>query len=246
MIKVCIVDDKIASIELLKWLITENCPDITDIRTALNVENAISIIHSFQPDIVFLDVKMPQQSGFDLLNRIGKQNFEVVFTTAYDEYAIQAIKFSALDYLLKPIDSEELIKAVERYKVKKEIQQDGSGLFRNFVSNLENTSKRIALPGHKDIKYVEINQIVRLQADRNYTNFHFKDGKEFFSAKTLKEYEEMLSNYNFIRIHRTHLVNETYIKSYSREGFIVLESGEQIEVSRRKKDQVLRILKQSN
>jgi two-component system, LytTR family, response regulator len=242
MIKALIVDDKPASIELMKWLIQKHCAEIGEVETASNVGDAIAIIRSFEPDMVFLDIQMPHQSGFDLLSSIGKWDFEVVFTTAYNEFAIQAIRFSALDYLLKPVDANELVKAVERFKVKRIYAPAGEELYRNFIQNISAKEKKMALPGVTDIKYVRLDDIIRLQADRNYTRFFFTDGKDFCSAKTLKEYEEMLPENIFIRVHRTHLINRNYIRQYEREGVLIMRDGSRIEVSRRKKEQVLKFL----
>ena len=133
MIKTVIVDDKPASIELLKWLISQHCPEIREVHSATSVEEALPLLAEVQPDLVFLDIQMPKQTGFDLLYQIGRWNFEVVFTTAYNEYAIQAIRFSALDYLLKPVDAIELVKAVERFKVKRIYAPAGEELYRNFL-----------------------------------------------------------------------------------------------------------------
>jgi len=144
MIKAMIVDDKQASIELLKWLIAENCPDINTIESANSVKEALPLIKFFEPDILFLDIQMPQQSGFDLLTAIDNWKFEVIFTTAYNEFAIQAIRFSALDYLLKPVDAGELIKAVERYKVKRIYAPAGGELYKNFIRNISSQQKKTA------------------------------------------------------------------------------------------------------
>ena len=243
MIKAFIVDDKPASVELLRWLIQEHCKDIQQLQWATNVKDAIPLIQSFEPDIVFLDIQMPHQSGFDLLSTIGKWDFEVIFTTAYNEFAIQAIRFSALDYLLKPVDAADLVKAVERFKVKRIYAPAGEELYRNFIQNISNREKKLALPGVTDIKSIELKNIIRLEADRNYTRFFFADRKEFLSAKTLKDYEEMLPEENFIRVHRAHLVNKLFIQQYERDGFLLLTDGSKVEVSRRKKEQVQRFLK---
>lgn len=238
MIKAVIIDDKISSIELLKWLIGQHCPEIDQVHSATSVAEALPLILEVQPDIVFLDIQMPKQSGFDLLSQIGKWNFEVIFTTAYNKYAIQAIRFSALDYLLKPVDAQELIKAIERFKVKRIYAPAGEELYRNFLQNITNRDKKLALPGVTDITFVALENIVRLQAERNYTRFFFDNGKEFFTAKTLKEYEGLLPSEIFIRVHRTHLVNKNFISRYNREGILHLTDGSSVEVSRRKKDQL--------
>jgi two-component system LytT family response regulator len=243
MIKALIVEDKPGSIELLKWLLHENCPEINKIEIAMSVREAIPLISSFQPDIVFLDIQMPHQSGFDLLKAIDNWNFEVIFTTAYNEFAIQSIRFSALDYLLKPVDAGELVKAVDRFKVKRIYAPAGEELYKNFIQNISNKNRRLALPGITDIKYVEVDTIIRLQADRNYTRFYFNDKKEFLASKTLKEYEELLDGCGFIRVHRTHLINSRYIKEYEREGIMILKDNTEVEVARRKKEQVVKFLR---
>lgn len=242
MIKAMIVDDKLASIELLKWLINQHCSEISLVGHATSVKEAIPVIHEKEPDILFLDIQMPQQNGFDLLSGIGKWDFEVIFTTAYNEFAIQAIRYSALDYLLKPIDAGDLVKAVERFKVKRIYAPAGEELYRNFIQNLSNKEKKLALTGVTDIHYVALDEIIRLQAERNYTRFYFTDGKTFLSARTLKEYEELLPYGEFIRTHRTHLINKRFVAQYDRDGFLMLKDGSRVEVSRRKKEQVLKLL----
>jgi len=244
MIKALLVDDKQPSLELLKYLLQQHCPEINDIATANNVKEALQLLKNFQPHILFLDIQMPQQNGFDLLNAVDSWTFEVIFTTAYNEFAIQAIRFSALDYLLKPVDAGELVKAVERYKAKRLYAPAGGELYKNFIQNISSQNRKLALPGTSTIKYVGLDEIIRLQADRNYTRLFFTNGKSFIAAKTLKEYEEVLSSSgSFVRVHRMHLVNYHFIKEYDREGLLHLKDGASVEVSRRKKESLLRFLK---
>ncbi|MEI2737276.1 MAG: LytTR family DNA-binding domain-containing protein [Chitinophagaceae bacterium] len=239
MIKAMIVDDEQASIDLLQWLVNQYCPEIMAIKTARSVQDAIPQIYSFQPDIVFLDIQMPHQSGFDLLTTIDNWNFEVIFTTAYNEFAIQAIRFSALDYLLKPIDETELKKAVERFKAKRIYAPAGHLLFRNFIRNISQGNKekfRLALAGATEVKYVQLDEIIRLQAESNYTHIFLKGNKIFVSAKTLKEYDELLKVHHFLRVHKSHLVNQAHIESYDRSGMLLMSDGVKVEVARRKKE----------
>ena len=239
MIKALIVDDEQASIDLLKWLVMEYCPDITAVQMARSVKDAVPLIKSFQPDIVFLDIQMPHQSGFDLLTNIDNWNFEVIFTTAYNEFAIQAIRFSALDYLLKPIEETELKKAVERYKVKRIYAPAGQILFRNFIQNISQGSRekfKLALADASEIKYVQIDEIIRLQAESNYTHIFLTGNKVFISAKTLKEYDEMLEGQRFLRVHKSHLVNSVHIQAYDRQGILLMSDNSKVEVARRKKE----------
>lgn len=246
MIKALVVDDEQSSIDLLKWLLGQYCPEITTIQSARSVKEALPMIEIFNPDIVFLDIQMPHQSGFDLLVSIENWNFEVIFTTAYNEFAIQAIRFSALDYLLKPIDEVELKKAVERFQVKRIYAPAGQVLFRNFIQNISQSNKekfKLALTDTKETKYVALEEIIRLQADSNYTNIHKIDNKIFFSAKTLKEYDEMLIGQGFLRVHKSHLVNPRHIQSYDRQGILLMSDGSLVEVARRKRDFVQQAMK---
>ncbi|MGB4844670.1 MAG: LytTR family DNA-binding domain-containing protein [Ferruginibacter sp.] len=239
MIKAMIVDDEQSSIELLQWLLTQYCPDITAIQTARSVKDATPVIQSFKPDIVFLDIQMPHQSGFDLLTGIDNWDFEVIFTTAYNEFAIQAIRFSALDYLLKPVDETELKKAVERFKAKRIYAPAGQVLFRNFIQNISQSNKdkfKLALADANEVKYVQLDEIIRLQAESNYTHVHLTGNKTFVSAKTLKEYDEILLGHHFLRVHKSHLVNPAHILSYDRAGQLTMSDGSTVEVSRRKKE----------
>ena len=239
MIKLMIVDDEQASIDLLTWLVEQYCPETTAIRSARSVAEAIPRIRQFQPDLLFLDIQMPHHSGFDLLTTIEHWNFEVVFTTAYNEFAIQAIRFSALDYLLKPVDEAELKKAVERFKAKRIYAPAGQLLFRNFIQNLsqQNQEKfRLALTDATEVKYVNLDEIIRLQAESNYTHIFLEKKNVFISAKTLKEYDEILSGHHFLRVHKSHLVNPDHIDRYDKAGFLHMRDGSVVEVSRRKKD----------
>jgi two-component system LytT family response regulator len=241
MIKALIVDDEQSSIDLLRWLIAQFCPDVTVVKTAASVREAVPIIHAFEPDLLFLDIQMPHETGFDLLTTIDKWTFEVVFTTAYNEFAIQAIRFSALDYLLKPVDERELQKTIERFKAKRIFAPGGQMLFRNFMQNVSQRSKehfKLALADASEIKYVQLNEIIRLRAESNYTHVYLKNKSVFVSAKTLKEYDEILQGHNFLRVHKSHLVNAAFVAAYTRIGELLLTDGAVVEVSRRKKEYV--------
>jgi len=239
MIKALIVDDEQSSIDLLQWLVAQYCPDITAVQTARSVRDAIPALQVFQPDIVFLDIQMPHQSGFDLLTSVDNWNFEVIFTTAYNEFAIQAIRFSALDYLLKPIDETELKKAIERFKAKRIYAPAGQLLFRNFMQNISIQNKdkfKLALADASEVKYVQLDEIIRLQAESNYTHIFLGGNKIFVSAKTLKDYDELLKGHHFLRVHKSHLVNPAHIESYDRSGLLQMSDGSKVEVARRKKE----------
>jgi two-component system LytT family response regulator len=239
MIKVLMVDDEQSSLELLQWLVAQYCPDITAVKTARSVRDALPLIQSFKPDIVFLDIQMPHQSGFELLTTVETWNFEVIFTTAFNEFAIQAIRFSALDYLLKPVDEAELKKAIERFKVKRIYAPAGQLLFRNFMQNISQHNKekfKLALADTTEVKYVVLDEIIRLQAESNYTHIFLTGNKLFVSAKTLKEYDEILQGHRFLRVHKSHLVNPSHIVRYDRAGLLQMSDGSKVEVARRKKE----------
>ncbi len=234
-----IIDDEQSSIDLLNWLIGQYCPDISVLKTARSVQEALPLIHSFQPDLVFLDIQMPHQSGFDLLSSIDNWNFEVVFTTAYNEFAIQAIRFSALDYLLKPVDEAELKKAVERFKAKRIYAPAGQVLFRNFIQNISQGNRekfKLALADASEVKYVQLEEIIRLQAESNYTHIFLKSAKVFVSAKTLKEYDELLHGHHFLRVHKSHLINPLHVEGYDKAGWLTMSDGSKVEVARRKRE----------
>lgn len=248
MIKAMIIDDEQSSIDLLQWLLSQYCPDVSAVKTARSVSEALPLLHSFQPDLVFLDIQMPHQSGFDLLTAVDHWNFEVIFTTAFNEYAIQAIRFSALDYLLKPVDETELKKAIERFKAKKIYAPAGQLLFRHFIQNISqgNVKKfKLALADATEVKYVGTDEIIRLQAESNYTHIFLTGNRVFVSAKTLKEYDELLMGRNFIRVHKSHLVNLVHIHTYDRAGSLLLSDGSSVEVARRKKEALQHALKGS-
>ena len=234
-----IVEDKTAAIELLRWLIKEHCPEISSVVSATTVNEALPLLENFSPHILFLDIQLQHETGFDLLTRVKQWDFEVVFTTAFNEYAIQAIRFSALDYLLKPISPDDLKNAVDRYKAKKESFIAGEERYRNFIQNITRESgspMKLALPGVNGMQYVLLNEIVRLQAERNYTRLYFSNGKNSLSSKTLAEYEKLLRESGFVRVHRSHLINPAHLDAYVKEGFLTMKDGSEVEVSRRKKE----------
>ena len=249
MLKALIVDDEEKARDILLFHL-ENCvPEITRIETASNVPDALQRIRHFQPDILFLDIVMPQHDGFDLLNSLNDWDFDVIFTTAHDQFAIKAIRFSALDYLLKPIDPDELREAVLRHLEKRGERPHRRELYRNFVDNLrapkENEFK-LASPTADGTYFFHIPEIIRCQADRNYTVFHLTGRRRFISSKTLGEYEDILGVQGFLRVHKSHLVNLEYIDNFLGKDHIRLLDKTEIEVARRRKDDVKAALQGRN
>ncbi len=249
MIRILIVDDEPSAGNILKLLIEKHIPADKEILCCNNPQEAFAIIESFQPTLLMLDIEMPHINGFDLLNRIGSWDFDVVFTTAYDKYAIKAIRFAALDYLLKPVDIVDLRNAINRHIVKKQYPpQQQQQLVDNLLTNLrqkDQSSFKLALNTMEGVFFFEARDIIRLEGENNYTRFYFKDQKPILVSRTLKEYEEILLEHDFIRAHKSHLVNKKYVKHLDKEGLLWLTDGSHILVSRRKKEDVLKELKEN-
>jgi two-component system, LytTR family, response regulator len=242
MIRALIIDDEPRARSVLHQYIMSFVPEIVEVRTAASVEEARGVLEFYKPDIVFLDVEMPHQSGFDFLLLPNKCNYDVIFTTAHNQYAIQAIRFSALDYLLKPISPEDLRAAVKRHSAKHETIRQKKMLYDNLAINIEKRDVgefRLAVPSSEGVFFFMIHEILRLEADRNYTIIHLINKRPFIASKTLKHFEDMLEKFRFIRTHKSHLVNLDHIVRISNNNeFIVLSDGTRIEVSRRKKEEV--------
>lgn len=240
--KAVIVDDEQSNRENLQRLLQLYAPDVTICATADDVSSALKTINQHQPDLVLLDIQLHEQSGFDLLKLLENITFEIIFVTAYNQYGIEAIKFAALDYLLKPIDIDELKLAV--HKAQKAINQKQTSQRLNYLlSYLKDDKKaiqRIALPMFNETRYVNVADIVRCEADNTYTKFMLNNGETILVSKTLKEYADLLNGHNFIRSHQSHLVNMNYIKSWLRQdgGSLLLNNGTKIPVSKSNREKV--------
>ncbi len=244
MIKSLIIDDEQHSRAALRNLLEEFCPDVEIAGEADGYKTGVAKIRETNPDLVFLDIQMPDGTGFRVLEDTKPYDFEVIFTTAYDSFAIKAFKYSAMDYLLKPIDAVELQNSVDRVKKSKLGNENpGIELLLKSIRERENPGK-LVLSTFEGMHVVKIQDIIRCQSDDYYTRFFFKNKKELLVSKTLKEYEQILSEHNFIRPHKSHLINIRYIKSYMKMdgGSIILTDGSEIPVSRRKKEMVLGVL----
>lgn len=239
MINAIIVDDELKSRESLKILLEDFCTDVRVVELCQNVAEGIDAIKKYRPDVVFLDIQMQRETGFDLLNKLDNVSFELVFTTAYSEFAIKAFKFSALDYLLKPIDIEELQNAVE--KAKKRVKSNSSDRIENLIKNLKadnSENYKIALPTSDGLIFIRMRDIVYCEAESNYTAFHLKDGKKYLVSKTLKDYDELLGEHYFFRIHNSFVINLNEIKKYVRGegGYVVMNNEVSLDVSKRRKE----------
>lgn len=246
-IKSIIVDDEKHGRENLAGILKQYCPEVALLGEASSVDSAISLIHKYNPDLVFLDIEMPKANGFQLLERFQDFRFEVIFVTAYGNYAIKAIRFSAADYILKPINYNELKTAVE--KVADRIQQKQENLrMKQLVYNLgQPGNPRIGLPTGDRIEFVEVNKIIRCQGEGNYSHIYFEENKHLLVAKTLVEFEDLLQEYSFVRVHKTHLVNLKHVVAYLKSdgGILQLSNGDKVAVSRRRKEEVQKMLKVS-
>ncbi|VXB90456.1 LytTR family two component transcriptional regulator [Flavobacterium sp. 9R] len=247
MIKGIIIDDEPHNVTNLRRLLEKYCPEVMIVASSSNANEGISLIKNNQPDLVFLDIQMPDKDGFQVLQELNLYDFEVIFVTAFSQYGIQAIKFSAIDYLLKPIDIEELKKAVvktsERLKHKNQNLQLQNLLHHLRQSN-NSSDHRIAISSLKETRFVYVKNIVRCESENSYTLFFTDEGETIISTVPLYEYDEMLSVYGFIRCHQSHLVNKKYVKSLLKEeGYTLLLFDQiRIPVSRNKKDLVKKAL----
>jgi two-component system LytT family response regulator len=238
-IKALIIDDEESAITVVKLLLQKYVPAITTIHTAIGSTQGLQLINEINPDLVFLDVEMPLINGFELLEKFPNHSFDVIFITAYDHYAIKAIKFSALDYLLKPIDVDELIFALEKFLSKKN-NTSNKPLYDNLLYNLHQpeTDYRLAVATLEGTFFYDPNEIIRCEAVGNYTRLYINGKKNIIASRTLKEYEDILSDQQFLRVHRTHLVNIKYIVSYATGHELTMSDGADIPVSRRKSESI--------
>jgi len=241
MINAVIIEDEPINISNLEQLLKAYCPEINISATALNAYQGEEIIMQIKPDLVFLDIQMPGKNGFELLQSLPDYSFEVIFVTAFDNYGIQAVKFAAIDYLLKPINIEELKIAVKKVVEKKEKRNQNLQL-ENLIQLLKNNQQehRIALPSAQEIKYVNPIDIIRCESTNNYTTFYFAAGEKLVISKPIYFYEELLHDYNFIRCHQSHLVNKKYIVSLVKEdgGYLLLKDKTQLPISKQKKEMI--------
>lgn len=239
MINAIIVDDELKSRESLKILLEEFCDNVTVKALCKDVAEAVQAIQQYKPDVVFLDIQLQRETGFDLLTQLGDFDFEVIFTTAYAEYAIKAFKFAAIDYLLKPIDIEELKRALS--KVEKRMNDSIALRLQQLMQNLKHTSSenyKLALPTTDGLVFVKMQDILYCEASSNYTEITVMDGKKYIVSRTLKEYEDMLGEHSFYRIHNSYLINLNAIKKYVRGegGYVIMANDKSLDVSKRKKE----------
>lgn len=243
MYKAVLIDDIENSRITLADDLKRYCPQIKIIGEADNVESGINIINLKKPDVVFLDIQLGDGTGFDILESLGKFEFQVIFTTALDTYGIKAIKFSALDYLLKPIDPDELVEAVskiEKGPAAESINESINLLLEN-IKEIQPESKRIALSSADKVRMIYVKDIVRCESQGSYTIFYLNNKEEIVTTKNLKEYEHLLEEFSFVRVHHSHLINFNYLKEYIKKdgGYAIMLDGSNVPVSFRKRNNLL-------
>ena len=231
-----IVDDELSNVENLSILLKQYCPGVEIVGSATDVARAAELTQLHSPDLIFLDIQMTGETGFDLLRSLPSKDFDVIFVTAFDKYGVEAIKFSALDYLLKPVDIPELVLSVRKAEQKLIIKQKNQQLdfLLNHLKSSEQTPSKIALPLLQEIRYVAIDDIIRCEADNSYTAFFLKSGDQIVVSKSIKEYADILKPLGFLRTHQSHLVNPNGVKSWIKEdgGLLLLNNGDRVPVSK--------------
>jgi two-component system, LytTR family, response regulator len=239
LIKIVIIDDQEDSVEKLSFLLRKYVSDVVISGIANSGKEGVALINEHQPNIVFLDVEMEDMTGFEMLDRLDKVDFRVIFTTAYDKYAIQAIRFSALDYLLKPIGREDLLAAIERAKSQPfELKQQQVSDLAHIAKTKPATLERIGLTTSDGLMFKNIRDIVRCASDRNYTLVYMSNAEKLLVSKTLKEIDETLENSGFVRVHHSHLINIAHATQYVKSdgGYVVMSNGDNVSIARNRKD----------
>lgn len=248
-IRTILVDDEPRGLTSLQKLLMMNCDAVEIIACCSNVAEATDKILQLKPQLVFLDIAMPEANGFDLLRNLPAIDFEIIFVTAHSNYMIQAFHFSAVDYLLKPVDEELLSEAVKRAEKKIEDKAAGQGiqtLMHNIQHKNDSQKMKLCIPSLKGFQVVEIQHIIYCEASSNYTNFHFSNRQAICASKPIHEYEVLLQDSSFVRTHKSFLINLEHVKEYIRGegGSVVLSNGVEVEVSRRKKDLLMTKMKE--
>jgi two-component system LytT family response regulator len=244
-IKAIIIEDEKNNRENLAKILLEYCSEVNVVAQCSSAIDGRKAIIEHRPDLVFLDIEMPGGDGFSLLESFEEINFEVIFVTAYNQYGVKAVKFCALDYLLKPVDILELSQAIE--KVQKRLKAKSDNLrMQTLLANRSNESNpKIALPLSDKIIFIDITSIIRCQGEGNYTHIYLKEEEKLLASKTLKEFEELLSDYNFLRVHQSHLINLNEVKAYMKTdgGYIKMNDSSSVSISRQRKEMVMERLR---
>ncbi len=240
-----LVDDEPSSLENLEQKIRQFCPELKIVGAVEQPSEAIFLIRHHNPDVIFLDIEMPHMNGFRLLNELGDYSAEIIFTTAYNHYSIEALRLSAFDYLMKPIAITDLRDAVVRLTQHLAVAtRERLDVLKQSLNKNISQDSRIAVPTWEGLEFIQLRNVVRIESNSNYSRIFFTTGPSLLVTKQLKEFEEMLAPYRFCRVHNMHLINLNYVKRYLRGdgGRVVMENGDEIDVSRRKKDDFLKLI----
>jgi len=248
-LKAILIDDEPRGISSMQKLLQINCPDVNVIGSCTDANDAIEMIKSHSPDLIFLDIAMPVKNGFELLKELKVANFEVIFVTAHNQFMIEAFHFSAIDYLLKPVEDNLLVDAVNRAK-KRIAEKSGAKNIETFLHNLNHKQSpqkmRLCIPSLKGFQVIELDDILYAESSGNYTNLYFLNKPVVCTSKPMHEYEKLLEDAGFVRIHKSILVNLLHVKEYLRGegGSVILSNGKEVEVARRKKDLLIAKMKE--
>lgn len=242
MLSAVIIDDELKGRIALRKKLIDYCPEVQLVGEAADGAEGVKLIQEHKPEIVFLDIQMPRVDGFEMLQMLPQKDFHIIFTTAYDQYAIKAIRYSAFDYLLKPVDIEELRSAIQRvHELSRDPTEEKLQVLQQNLGNGVQLDK-IAIPTIEGLLFFKISDIIYLEAKSNYTALHFNSHPSLLTSRTLKDFEELLPADIFFRTHHSHIINLHYVKRYIRGegGQVELENGAHVTVSRRKKDELLK------
>ena len=242
MIRTILIDDEVHCLKTLEYEIKNHCPDITILASCPSSQQGLEAIRDLKPDLVFLDIEMPRMNAFELLEKLDSIGFDIIFTTAYDQYAVDAFKVNAIDYLLKPIKKEELILAIEKFQHKRKVTDEQIDLIMAHIKkHVDRDVKKIPIPSAEGLDFVDIMDIIYCKAESNYTFIYFSDNKKKIIAKTLKSFQEILPKSSFFRPHQSYLVNLHHVKTYVRAdgGYLIMSNKDRVAISRNKKDSFL-------
>lgn len=237
-LRVVIVDDEPDAIKLLQMQVEQHCSQVTVVGSFTSSTAALKGIKELQPHLLFLDVEMPVMNGFELLEQLYPQTFSIVFVTAYNQFALKAFKFNALDFIVKPVDTQELIQAVA--KAERQVKPTTDQLSQLRKSLRGEPITKIAIPGQSGVTFINLNDIVYAEASNNYSKIFVTDGRNFLISKTLKDVQEVLEEEHFLRVHRQYIINLNHVKQLNRnEGLLTMDNGETIPIARAQKERLI-------
>ena len=246
MLKAILIDDDQSNLSSLNGKLAKHCPQVEVIAKCDNGREGIRIIEEFKPDIVFLDIEMPVMNGFVMLQQLTYKDFELIFVTAYDHYAIQAIRYSALDYLVKPVEIDDLIAAVAKAAANRKNRSSHLQLELLLEQLHKKQPRRLTIPTTDGLRFIDLSDIIYLEASNSYTNIYLSNDQKFLVCRTLKDFEEILPRENFLRIHHATIINKEHVEKYIRGdgGQVVMRNGNVLDVSKRKKSEFLQAIGQ--